>query len=66
MKFKAKQAIDTLFLRFGDGLAALTVLVGVHWLELLPMRLFWLNVALGVVWVFQARQVIELRKPLLP
>ncbi len=30
MKYKAKPAIDSLFVRLGDGLAALTVLVGVQ------------------------------------
>jgi AAA family ATP:ADP antiporter len=34
MKFRGKPAIDTLYVRLGDGLAALTVLVGVHFLAM--------------------------------
>ena len=34
MKFRGKPAIDTLYVRLGDGLAAITVLVGVHLLAL--------------------------------
>ncbi len=66
MKFKAKQAIDTIFVRVGDGLAALTVLLGVNWLAFSPFRIFWLNVLLCLVWLFLARRVIEQRTKLLP
>ncbi len=35
MKYKAKPVVDSLFVRLGDGLAALTVLLGVQFLQLL-------------------------------
>ena len=50
-KFKAKPAIDSLFVRLGDGFAALTVLVGVHALDLSAQSFFMVNVALVVVWL---------------
>lgn len=62
MKFKAKQAIDTIFVRVGDGLAALTVLLGVQWMAFSPFRIFWLNVLLCLVWLFLGYRVVELRK----
>lgn len=51
MKYKAKSAVDTICVRVGDGLAALTVLVGVRMLSASPLRILWLNVALGVAWI---------------
>jgi ATP:ADP antiporter, AAA family len=51
MKYKAKAAIDTLFVRFGDGLAALTVFVAVNLLKLPVRALFILNVGLVLVWI---------------
>ena len=40
MKYKAKPAIETLFVRVGDGLAAATTLVGIHFLALTTRRTF--------------------------
>ena len=40
MKFRGKPAIDTLYVRLGDGLAAITVLVGVHLLALSTQNFF--------------------------
>ncbi len=51
MKFKAKPAISTFCVRLGDGLAALTVLVGVQFLELSTRSFFLLNAALVLVWL---------------
>lgn len=65
MKFKAKQAIDTLFVRLGDGLAALTVLIGVTWLGVPAIRIFWLNVVLAVIWTFLAILIVRERRPML-
>jgi AAA family ATP:ADP antiporter len=59
MKFKAKPAIDTLFVRCGDGLAALTVLVGVQFLSLSTNLFFAFNVALVIVWIAGAIVVIR-------
>jgi AAA family ATP:ADP antiporter len=51
MKYKAKPAIETFFVRFGDGLAALTTLIGVHVLTLATPSYFVFNVALILVWL---------------
>lgn len=50
-KYKAKAAIDTFFVRFGDTLSALLVLVGIHQLGLAPAQLAAVNVALVAVWL---------------
>jgi ATP:ADP antiporter, AAA family len=57
-KYRAKPAIDSLFVRLGDGFAALTVLVGVHFLELSNRSLFVLNIALVVVWLALAVAIV--------
>ncbi|NNL84417.1 MAG: hypothetical protein HKP27_02135 [Myxococcales bacterium] len=54
MKYKAKSAIDTICIRFGDGLAALTVLASIHVLSASVIQLLWLNAALATVWVVLA------------
>jgi AAA family ATP:ADP antiporter len=51
MKFRAKPAIDTLYVRLGDGLAAITVLVGVHLLALSTSDFFVFNVFLVLCWL---------------
>ncbi len=58
--YKAKAAVDTLFVRLGDGMAALTVLAGSQ-LILLPLKkLIQFNVVLAGIWglmaVFVARE----------
>ncbi len=50
-KFQAKPAIDTLYVRVGDGLAALTVLVGVQYLGLSLPGFFGFNVFLVLLWL---------------
>jgi AAA family ATP:ADP antiporter len=50
-KFHGKPAIDTLYVRLGDGLAALTVLIGVHILALPLGLLLSFNLSLVVVWL---------------
>jgi AAA family ATP:ADP antiporter len=63
MKFRAKPAIDTLYVRLGDGLAALTVLVGVQFLALATQQFFIFNVSLVVLWlIFGVMLVREHRK----
>ncbi len=49
--YKGKPAVDSLFVRFGDGLAAITVLVGVQVLGLSLFGYLVFNVALAVVWL---------------
>jgi AAA family ATP:ADP antiporter len=51
MKFRGKPAIDTLYVRLGDGLAAVTVLVGVHLLALTTGAFFAFNVFLVLCWL---------------
>jgi AAA family ATP:ADP antiporter len=51
MKFRGKPAIDTLYVRLGDGLAAITVLVGVHLLVLTTTQFFIFNVFLVLCWL---------------
>ena len=51
MKFSGKPAIDTLYVRLGDGLAAITVLVGVHLLVLTTQAFFVFNVFLVLCWL---------------
>lgn len=58
MKFKAKPAISTFCVRFGDGLAALTVLVGVQLIDLSTRSFFLLNAALVLVWLAVAVAVV--------
>lgn len=51
MKFRGKPAIDTLYVRLGDGLAAITVMVGVHLLMLSTQGFFVFNVLLVLCWL---------------
>ena len=59
MKYKAKPAIETLFTRLGDGLAALTVLVGVHLLHLPTTSFFLFTVSLVVLWLAGSLVVVR-------
>jgi AAA family ATP:ADP antiporter len=59
LKFKCKPAIDSLFARIGDGMAALTVLVGVHVLQLSTAKFFAFTVALIVVWLVFTRVIVR-------
>jgi AAA family ATP:ADP antiporter len=51
MKYCGKPAIDTLYVRLGDGLAAFTVLIGVEMLTLSTRQFFIFNVILVVAWL---------------
>jgi len=63
MKYQGKPAIDTLYVRIGDGLAALTVLIGVQMLALTTRQFFIFNVALVVFWLgFTLMLIREYRK----
>jgi AAA family ATP:ADP antiporter len=59
MKFRGKPAIDTLYVRMGDGLAALTILIGVQWLDLETGTFFVFNVALVVAWIWFALVLVR-------
>jgi AAA family ATP:ADP antiporter len=57
--YRGKPTIDTLFARAGDGLAALTVLVGVHALGLSLQMFFVVNVSLVVIWLVSSVFVVR-------
>jgi ATP:ADP antiporter, AAA family len=59
MKYKAKPAIETLFVRVGDGMAAFTTLVGVQLLAWSTKTFFAVNVGLAMVWVALAVVVVR-------
>jgi AAA family ATP:ADP antiporter len=59
MKYRAKPAIDSLFVRLGDGLAALTVLLGVRYLDLSTQAFFVVNVALVVTWLVLSVMIVR-------
>jgi len=59
LKYKGKPVIDTFFVRVGDGLAALTVMVGVQVLALRTASFFAFNVALVLVWIGVAALVVR-------
>jgi AAA family ATP:ADP antiporter len=62
MKFRGKPAIDTLYVRIGDGLAALTAFVGVR-MALATESFFIFNVVLVLLWfVFAVMLIREHRK----
>lgn len=65
MKYKGKPTIDTLFVRIGDGIAALTVLIGIGLLNLPTPYFFMLNVGLVLVWIAFAFVVIREHRRLL-
>jgi len=51
LKFRAKPAIDTIYQRVGDALAAITVLLGVHVFMLSTSDFFAFNVTLVLLWL---------------
>jgi AAA family ATP:ADP antiporter len=59
MKYKAKPVVDSLFVRLGDGCAAVTVLLGVQLLALSTRTFFLVNVALVLVWLAAAVVIVR-------
>ncbi len=57
--FKAKPTIDTLFARAGDGLAALTVMLGVHALTLSVASFAGINIVLIGAWLLLAAWIVR-------
>lgn len=53
-KYKAKQAIDTFFVRFGDVVSAGVVFAGTTWLGFQSRQFALVNVALIAVWIVLA------------
>jgi AAA family ATP:ADP antiporter len=56
-KYKAKQAIDTVFVRAGDVLSAVLVYVGVNLFALTTRQFALVNLGLVVVWLFLAVKI---------
>lgn len=54
MLYKAKPTVDTLFVRIGDGFAAVTVLLGTRIFHLQTVQYFQLNVIIVCLWVLLA------------
>jgi AAA family ATP:ADP antiporter len=50
-KYKAKQAVDTFFVRFGDVASAGLVFAGTTWLAFTPRNFAMVNAALVLVWL---------------
>ncbi len=59
MKFKCKPAIDTVFVRLGDGFAAATVWFGANVISVSNQGYFAFNVALVFVWLAAAVVLIR-------
>jgi AAA family ATP:ADP antiporter len=59
MKFKCKPAIDTVFVRLGDGLAAATVWFGSNIIIFSNQDYFKLNVVLVLIWLWAAVVLIR-------
>lgn len=57
--YQTKTAVDTVFVRLGDGLAALTLLLGTRFWHV-PLQTFLLiNLGLALIWIFLARFVMR-------
>ena len=63
-KYHGKPAIDTLYVRMGDGLAALTVLIGVQFLALSTTQFLVFNILLVIIWLFFSILLIKERQKL--
>jgi AAA family ATP:ADP antiporter len=64
MTYQGKPTIDTLVTRLGDGLAAVTALVGVQLLDLATDSYFVFNSALVLVWIALSFDVIRRHRQL--
>jgi AAA family ATP:ADP antiporter len=58
-KYKAKQTVDTFFVRTGDVISAVLVAAGVAWLGLQPSGFALLNLVLVVAWLAVAIMVLR-------
>lgn len=65
MKYKAKQAVDTFFVRMGDVASALLVFVGVTVLGLSVRGVALCNVVLAVGWLFLAGRILREQRTVL-
>ncbi len=51
VKYKAKAAIDTFFVRLGDTISAILIGIGIHQLDLDPKEIAVVNLGLVLVWI---------------
>lgn len=58
-KYKAKQAVDTFFVRFGDVLSAALVLLATEWIALGPRGLATVNLVLVGLWLVTAAALLR-------
>ena len=65
-KYKAKAAIDTFFVRFGDSASAAIVATGLHVLHFGPRTFALVNVALVLVWIFLNVGIAREHKKMVP
>ena len=65
-KYKAKAAIDTFFVRFGDSAAAAIVATGLHVLHFGPRAFALVNVGLVLVWIFLNLGIAQEHKKMVP
>jgi len=65
-KYKAKAAIDTFFVRFGDSASALIVWTGLHALHFSPRNFALVNIGLVAVWIFLNIGIAREHKKLVP
>ncbi len=60
--YKAKAAIDTMCVRFADGLAAVTVIIGTRFLGATTMEFFLLNIVIILMWLIVAVLILKERR----
>ena len=65
-KYKAKAAIDTFFVRFGDSASAAIVATGLHVLHFSPRAFALVNVGLVLVWIILNRGIAKEHKKMVP
>ena len=65
-KYKAKAAIDTFFVRFGDSASALIVATGLHVLHFSPRTFAVVNMVLVVAWIFLSLGIAKEHKKMVP
>ena len=65
-KYKAKAAIDTFFVRFGDAASAAIVAVGLHVLYFGPRAFALVNVALALVWILLNAGIAREHRKMVP
>ena len=58
-KYKAKQAVDSFFVRFGDLVSAVVVFVGTTWLAFDVRGFALLNVGIVLVWLVVAVVLVK-------